>query len=121
VSIDKDEIRIFLARFKAAARRELLFPDPDRNKNLLFLAKQGLTAEERKEIILRLRVEDYMHGPETSDHEPAGPQNVWVFGAKYAGLEIFIRLRLVEKEKDRYALCFSFNEAEQPLDFPYKR
>jgi hypothetical protein len=117
----KDEIRAFLARFKAAVKQNLLFPDPDRNKNLLFLAKQGMTAEERKEILLRLRVEDYMDGPEVSDREPEGPQNVWVFGTEYGGLEIFIRLRLVEKGKDVYAICISFHEAEQPLNFPYGR
>ncbi len=117
----KDEIRAFLARFKTAARQELLFPEPDREKNFLFLAKQGITAEERKDVLLGLRVEDYMNGPEASDREPDGPRSVWVFGVDYGGMQIFIRLRLVEKANVAYALCISFHEAERPMRFPYGR
>ena len=117
----KDEIRAFLRQFKAAARQNLIFPEPDRQKNLIFLLKQGIAAEERKEILLGLRVEDYIHGPESSDRDPKGPRNVWVFGVEYGETETFVRLRLIEEEKEMYAICISFHEAERPLKFPYRR
>ncbi len=113
------QVRQFLLDFKQTAEGELHVPN--RDKNLAFLARHGFTARERKEIILGLRMDDYVKGPEVDDRWPDGPKCVWVFGVQYEGIHIYIKLKLIEEDKEKRAICISFHEAEFSMRFPYRR
>ncbi|MDE2237050.1 MAG: hypothetical protein KGK30_04105 [Elusimicrobia bacterium] len=95
-----------------------------REVNRDFLLKHGFTPRERVEVILGLRVENYIKGPEEDDRA-RGPKDIWFFGVEYEQVSIYIKLQLVE-EKDaaagktlKHAKCISFHEAKWPMIYPY--
>jgi hypothetical protein len=117
------EIKDFLSTFKQAARLDLNVIQ--REKNLEFLTRHGFTPKERKEVLLGLQVSDYCKGPEEDD-KVGGPKDIWFFGVDYEGLQIYIKLQLVEEKDEetddtmRHAKCISFHEAEHAMTFPYE-
>ena len=117
------QINDFLSAFKRTAQLDLnVIP---REKNLEFLTRHGFTPRERKDAILGLAVKDYCKGPEQDD-KAGGQRDIWFFGIVYEGVEIYIKLQLVnEKDEEtgdvmRHAKCISFHSAEHKLQFPYK-
>lgn len=113
------QVRQFLLDFKQAAEKGLHIPN--REKNLSLLARHGFTVRERRDVILGLRVEDYVKGPEPDDRDPTGPKNIWVFGVEHGGVGIYIKLKLVEEDDMKRAICISFHDAEFKMRFPYRR
>jgi hypothetical protein len=117
------QIKEFLSVFKRAAQLDLnVIP---RERNLDFLTRHGFTPRERKEAILGLSVKDYCKGPEEDD-KAGGPKDIWFFGIAYEGVDIYIKLQLVDEKDEetgdtmRHAKCISFHDAERRLQFPYK-
>ena len=123
MSATPTQIKDFLSAFKQAAQLDLnVIP---RKKNIEFLTRHGFIPKERKEVILGLQVENYCKGPEEDD-KAGGPRDIWFFGVDYAGVQIYIKLQLVEEKdeetdhKMRHAKCISFHEAERQMRFPHK-
>lgn len=119
-----NQIQRFLADFKTAVKTFLnVIP---RRKNLEFLLKHGLTAQQREDMILGLQVRDYVKGPE-SDDKSRGPKTLWFFGSEYEKLAIYIKLELIEEKDEetgvvvKHAICLGFHEAEWPMQFPYRK
>lgn len=119
----RPQIKDFLSAFKQAAQLELnVIP---RKKNLDFLTQHGFTPKERREVILGLQVEDYWKGPEEDDRA-RGPKDIWFFGVDYQGIQIYIKLQIVEEKDEqtgdtlKHAKCISFHEAEWEIRYPYK-
>ena len=117
----KNNVAQFLKQFKDLAQNEL-FVVP-REKNTQALLQLGLTFADRRNEILSLSVEEYFRGP-VPDHDQSG--DVWEFGKMIAGVEIYIKLKLVEyqpkgqTETVRKAKCLSFHVAEKTLIYPFK-
>jgi len=86
-----------------------------RDKSLDSIARLGITLKQAKQEILGLTFEHYCRGP-VPDTSKGG--ELWEFGKRIAGKEIFIRLKVVLQHK--MAKCQSFHVAEKPLQYPYK-
>lgn len=116
----KDELRKFVRQFLDEFK-VLIYGNKlsitDRLKNRDALLELGFTDKQRKEIILSLSVLDYSSGP-IKDNLKAGIY--WIFGKKIDGVEVYIKLKIVEYDDEDYAVCFSFHKSESPLKYPFK-
>ena len=99
---------LFLAQLKEAiARRHYIVTQ--REKNNEFLARHGMSPEEREEVLWGLEAYDYCSGPEM-DPEYPGEVGVWEFTTNYRGIDMCIKIRLVSSEDGFYVKCLSFHE-----------
>ncbi len=110
----KKHVRQFLKEFKSLVDQNGLIVK-DRQKNQNSLLEMGLTARQRKDIILSLSVQDYCAGPKEDIYEPG---QFWVFGKHVDGEEVYIKLKISESSGEEYAVCFSFHKSEFPLSYP---
>jgi hypothetical protein len=85
-------------------------------KNKEGLLELGLTRTQREEIILSLSVTDYNSGP---IKDKLNPGYYWVFGKQIEGIEVYIKLKIIEERGVEYAVCFSFHRSESSLKHPY--
>ena len=85
-------------------------------RNRISLLELGLTIVQRKEIILSLSVEDYSSGPVKDKNYPG---DYWVFGKQVGSVEIYIKLKIAGEAGEEHAICYSFHEAERPLQYPF--
>jgi len=111
---DPYQITNFLMLFKEFAQSNFYFVD--RKKNLDCLARLGIMPQQAKEEIMGLTHEDYHKGPLPDKGTTGG--ELWEFGKKIEGKEIFIRLKVVLQYN--MAKCQSFHIAEKPMQYPYK-
>jgi hypothetical protein len=111
-----DEINRFLKEFKRRLSMRGKFLFVLRDVNLATLSSLGITVKHAKEIINNLTYEDYCLGPEKDKNDPKG--NIWCFGSKINGSEIYIKL------SDHFsfdnAKCVSFHVACDKLTYPHK-
>ncbi|MCK5592145.1 MAG: type II toxin-antitoxin system MqsR family toxin [Candidatus Pacebacteria bacterium] len=89
----------------------------EREKNMACLAQLGIKTQNVKDIINRLTFRDYMDGP--LQDKKFSKQNVWTFGAKVFGHEVYIKLS--DNFKYGLAKCISFHKSEYKCKYQYKR
>jgi hypothetical protein len=114
----KARIVAFLMEFKkivTAGRGLDIIP---RHANVACLAELGLTRKNQREEILALTVSDYCEGPEPDKDRPG---EIWVFGKRIGGKEVYIKLKIARVGKEKMAKCISFHPAKHPLCFPFAR
>ncbi|MBI4304382.1 MAG: hypothetical protein HY665_08630 [Chloroflexi bacterium] len=99
--------------FKELAQNNFVFVE--RDKSLDSIARLGITLRQAKQEIMELTYEDYCRGPVT-DRDRGG--QLWEFGKRICGEEMFIRLKVVPEYG--MAKCQSFHVAERPLEYPYR-
>lgn len=109
------QVDAFLKRFQAVALKNLLFVP--RGKNVQSIIDLGMSFACVKETILNLAYTDYVSGPSANNANPV--QNIWVFGTRINGDEIYIKL--VDDFSGGCAICISFHRALQPLQYPFKK
>jgi hypothetical protein len=110
----KDEVHAFLQDFKVKAGIfQILFRN-ERQKNSQALLDLEMSPAQRKEIILALKVTQYVQGP--LDDHLYGIATMWVFGVTYKKTEIYIKISM--GIKDNPVICISFHPAERPLAYP---
>jgi hypothetical protein len=73
-----------------------------------------MSPAQRKELILTLTLAQYVQGP--LDDQLYGIASMWVFGATYKKIEIYIKISM--GIKDNPVICISFHPAERPLVYP---
>jgi hypothetical protein len=112
----KEEVRRFLRVFKKAALRRGIDFIP-RREFLEARVRLGLTTRNCKDEIVALTVDDYCEGPSPDRDRPG---DVWVFGKKMSGTDIYIKLKLASVEGQTIAKCLSFHQAGYPLCFPFQ-
>jgi hypothetical protein len=113
----REKVAKFLKEFKkiATAGRGLdLIP---RAENIACLAELRITKKNQKEEIMNLTVDDYCEGPEPDKDRPG---EVWLFGKRISGKEVYIKLKIAQVGKETIAKCLSFHPAKHPLCFPFK-
>jgi hypothetical protein len=114
---NKEEVWRFLHRFKGiAGSGHIYLVETDKTDQTLI--RLGLTRGHCKDEILALSVLDHSSGPQP-DLNRFG--EVWVFGKSIGGLEIYIKLKIVESPASEAAVCLSFHIAERPMAYPLKR
>jgi len=112
---DRWQVELFLRHFKQAWLPACITVDRDKNNQAL--ADLGWTPYQRRDFVLALTVEDYSEGPLDDHRDPR--QQVWIFGAKAGGREVYIKLALKEDSRVFRAKCLSFHAAEQGLVHPF--
>lgn len=87
-----------------------------RLKNAQTLHDLDIPPDKRKEIIRKLRADDFSEGP--LDVKFNG-LDMWVFGKVVKDKEIYIKV--VMGVAGTKAICISFHEAEFPMNYPFKK
>jgi hypothetical protein len=110
------EVVKFLNEFKAIANRNGVYfvPRVDFIKTLKAL---GITRAICKDELLSLSAENYCRGPEDDRDRPG---QIWVFGKRIEGTELYIKLKMTKAGKDKIAKCLSFHPAESQLCSPLR-
>jgi len=114
----KEEIAAFLRKFKEVVTSS-------GNNNLTIIQRNdykdtvsylGITYKQAREEILGLTFENYIDGPK-QDHKKKN-NNIWEFGIKIYGEEIYIKLS--DDFSEGRAFCISFHIPKYSLKWPYK-
>jgi len=108
---------IFLKEFKKIVTQERGLDIVDRKENLKSLLKLGITKKNCKHEILDLSVSDYCAGPKPDKDRPG---EIWEFGKKNSGHDVYIKLKIAETGSIKIAKCISFHIAEFPIINPLK-
>ena len=87
-----------------------------RGKNAQALLDMEWVPAARTKILENLETDDYSEGPLEETIHGAG--NMWVFGKKISGSEIYIKIAMGQQNNS--VICISFHKAEQPLKYPFK-
>jgi len=87
------------------------------------LAQLGLKPSHVRETIRRLRIADYVEGPANDRNERwrSAKPDIWVFGAKVQGKEVYIKLKIEEDLPEPLLLCLSFHPSRFKLTYPYRK
>jgi hypothetical protein len=110
------EISSFLNEFKLIAKNRGVY-FITRQEFIMTLTSLGITRAICQDELLSLSVEDYCRGPEDDRDRPG---QVWIFGRRFEGTELYIKLKLAKVGKETIAKCLSFHPAEFPLCFPLR-
>lgn len=109
------EVASFLSNFIAKGKLFGIYFRGDRLKNRQTLADLEISAMQRKEEVLALKVEHYSSGP-VEDVLNHG-EDMWVFGKNIRGKEVYIKIT-AGKQNDK-AFCISFHIAEHKMSYPF--
>jgi hypothetical protein len=101
---------------KIASSRKRIYLIP-REESLKALADLGLTKKNFKEILMSLSIMDCCEGPKRDESRPG---EIWVFGKRISGKEIYIKLKVTEGRGKRIAKCISFHPAVFTLCYPFQ-
>ena len=115
MTASKHQVQLFLREFKMAAGKGTGIYYAERDKNWDILADTDVTTVMRNDLVLGLTWKDYCGGPMVDDS--GKPGEVWLFGASVLGLEVYIKLKLVQGSHPK---CISFHKAEHPLKYPFR-
>jgi hypothetical protein len=112
-------VRKFLLDFKQAATtgNSGIFIAPRKGVTRQTLRQLGLTKHNLEETLLGLSVVDYCKGPEQDRDQPG---DVWVFGKRIKGQELYIKLKVAQVNGSYIAKCISFHPVEFPMRYPLK-
>jgi len=88
-----------------------------REKNMNTLAVLEMDVEDSREVVLSLTPDDYCSGP-CKDSDIKG--NLWVFGKRVKGKEVYIKLKLSGDERSQSVRILSFHFPERPLKYHFR-
>ena len=108
-----EEITRFLMAYKSVATTKKIVFTEERMKNIWTLIALNRISPPLEKI-LSLTYKNYLAGPYKRE---SGAGNLWEFGLKTDGEDIYIKL-CDDFSKD-VALCVSFHKPEKPLKFIY--
>lgn len=110
----------FLIRFRAAMQANGLTIWNAR-KNTDFMLEHGFIDADVEAAILDLRHYHYNSGPMDDDDARRANGQVWVFHTEYAGIPIYLKLKLVgPAHTPGETACLSFHEPEREMKTPMK-
>ncbi len=104
----KKEVETFLRNFKNCWPPYCYVVPRDKNDEALF--SLGITYEQRKEVILSLKYENYHKGPEPDDSGGLG--EIWIFRKRVTETELYIKLKIIENMGMSFGKCISFHPSE---------
>lgn len=111
--VTKQQVKSFLREFKEKIKIwDILFLD-GRKENSQSLADLELMPVERKKVLEKLELENYCQGP--LEETQFGGSEMWVFGKRLKGKEIYIKITLGRENTS--AICISFHIAEFPMKY----
>ena len=113
--VTKNEVEKFLLELRvkeASGVLSFLILD-DRSKNAQSLHNLNIPPDQRKEIIRKLKAEDFYRLEEGLYMEK---YSMWSFGKLVQPFEVYIKISLTE----RNVICTSFHQAEFLITYPFK-
>ncbi len=110
------QLESFLETFKVKLGIWGLLFRSDRNKNTQTLADLEISVNDAKAILADLVLEDYSEGP--LEETFYGGSEMWVFGKKIKGHEVYIKITLGLPSNP--TICISFHVAEHPMIYPWR-
>jgi hypothetical protein len=111
-------VRQFLLEFKSLLEHGQ-YHFKNHYKNAQCLIDLDLTLKDVEKVLFGLTIENYAAGPITDEMHPGV---LWVFGDEITGVELYIKLKIVElPANDEQAVCISFHPAEYPQRYPLRR
>ena len=113
---DRKRIEAYLSLVKKALSTGGLLIFANREKNLAFIKRHGLTIAEIRECILCLSLSNYCNGP-LYDNSGDNRHDVWIFGTKLGDVEVYIKLSFGNSINT--IICISFHEAERVMLYPF--
>jgi len=115
----RKDVERFLRELKRCERIFVVDERQDKkNEETLEILK--ITPKHREEEIRALRVKDYYRGPNPDHSNPS--ENVWEFGKKVRGEEIYIKVKIFKTSSGRkYGKCLSFHFPDKPITYPFKK
>ncbi len=111
----KQDVEKFLEELKvkeSSGVLSFLFLD-NRSKNAQSLHQLDISPDKRKEIIRKLKPDDFYR---IEDGKYAEKYLMWSFGKTIQNFEVYIKISLTE----RNIICISFHEAEFTITYPFK-
>jgi len=112
-----EEVEKFLKELKMKMKIfGILFLD-DRGKNQQTLHELEISPAQRKEIISKLKTEDYSDGP--LEEKMFGILPMWIFGKKVRDKEIYIKISMGTDNNP--TVCISFHISDYPMNYPFKK
>lgn len=111
---ERHRVSLFLSLMKQMAHQRFIFVG--RPENIATLAKLGITRQHAKSLILSLKPDDYVSGPDPDHNNPG--LDVWVYGLRISGLDVYVKLQIVLTEGQ--CVCVSFHEAERSMHYPLR-
>ena len=112
-----DDVQRFLNDFHVKLSIYDILFSYNRPKNINMLLALEITPNNRKEIIARLKVNDYCEGP--IDDKLYGIASMWVFGIALNRKEIYIKISMGRYQQP--VICISFHKSEYPLKYQLKK
>lgn len=82
-----------------------------RRKNMLALARHGLTITDAKNEILGLVAVDYYKGPK-QDLDPNRPGDIWEFKKNIDGIQFYVKIKITQENSEDILKCLSFHEED---------
>ena len=113
----REEVAAFLKEVKRIASRPKGIFVVRREKNLQTITNLGLTNSDITNTIKYLSVEDYCKGP-APDEDAEG--DLWFLCKEIRGDDIYIKLKISERNGRDTVYCVSFHEPEYEIDYPYR-
>ncbi len=102
---DIQEFLVHMQRLMIEGRYDFV----PRRKNMLSLAKHGLTIADAKEEILGLTIDEYYKGPKC-DLDPKRPGDVWEFKKKVGRTAFYVKVKIVVENGLEVLKCLGFHE-----------
>ena len=112
---NREEVDVFLSRFKIKSKTFGIIFRGDRKQNIQTLAELEITALQRQDEVMSLNISNYSSGP-IQDTLNKG-DDMWVFGKIIKGKEIYIKITLGGLNNQTF--CISFHIAEHKLNYPF--
>jgi len=114
MKVTEEEVNLFLNEFKQKMEIfDVIFLN--REKNLQALLDLEIVRANRSAYLKALKTKDYFNGP-TPDQ--FGGRELWEFGKKIKGKEVYIKVSLGTVNKP--VICISFHLAERKIKYPFQ-
>lgn len=113
----KEHAKKFLGDFKQKLRVFGVIYRNDRNKNLQTLADLEIGPNQRTEYLLKLKVENYISGP-NKDTLYSDMPDYWEFGAKVKNKDVYTKISM--GKPNNQVICISFHIAEYKMNYVFK-
>ena len=112
----REHVVAFLKEVKKTASRPKGIFVVQREKNKRTITKLGLTNSDVLNTVIYLSVEDYCKGPEP-DRDAEG--DLWFFCKEIRSDDVYIKLKISERNGRDTVYCVSFHEPEHEINYPY--
>ena len=112
--VERHKVVLFLELMKRTGQTR--FTLVSRPETLGSLARLGITRRHAEALVMALKAEDYVSGPDPDSKYPG--LEMWVFGLTLSEHEVYVKLQVLLNPA--HCVCVSFHIAERPMHYPLR-